>query len=353
MATKKKAAKKSVRRGPPPKSSVAKAATKRVTISTRATPKHHSAHPTTAAASTPLLNQLLDIEENGPGQGDGTLQLGRGISIPLTSLRKLFWKQERITKGQLLRYYVQVTGYINPALRDRPLVQKRFPDGIDGFTFYQQKAPDNPPKGVRTAEIVSDDGEAQQRVIGGDLATLLYLVQVGCVSMDPWHSRIKTLDTPDYFILDLDPMPRASFSRVIDVARHVRNELDRLGITGKPKTSGSTGIHIYVPLKRGVSYEDAVGLGRTVATNVANKYPKLATVERMVKNRASNAVYVDFLQSSKTKAIASAYAARAKRGATVSTPLKWSEVVPGLDPREWTVLTAPDRFRKVGDIWNE
>ena len=214
------------------------------------------------------------------------------------------------------------------------------------------RSPDAPP-GVRTESIdVDGDGEPKSYLVGGDLATTLYVVQLGALSMDPFHGTWDALDTADYTILDLDPGDDATFARVVDVARWVKQELDALGLHGVPKTSGASGIHIVVPLPRGTHHEAAVVLAELVATRVAAKHPQEATIERKVSARSTSAVYVDYLQNIPGKTVAGAYAVRAKPGATVSTPLAWDEVKPGLDPRAFTILTVPDRVAKVGDLWS-
>jgi bifunctional non-homologous end joining protein LigD len=250
-----------------------------------------------------------------------------------------------------MRYYASVAEAILPAMRDRPLVLKRYPDGIDGQSFYQQKAPDKVPPSVRAETIRNEQGEQQRRLIGGDLATLLYTVQLGAVSVDPWHSRVPKLQLADFTILDLDPGPKAPFSRVVEVATLVHEELDALELTAVAKTSGSSGMHIVVPLQPGVSDETAVLAAQLIATRVAARAPGIATIERSVSARPAGTVYVDYLQNIRAKTVAAAYAVRARPGATVSTPLEWKEVNETLDPGEFTIETVPDRLRKRGDIW--
>jgi bifunctional non-homologous end joining protein LigD len=236
-------------------------------------------------------------------------------------------------------------------MRDRPLVLKRYPHGIDGESFYQQNAPDRVPPGVRVETIRNERGERQRRLIGGDLATLLYTIQLGAISVDPWHSRVPKLDEADFTILDLDPGPKASFSRVVEVAKLVQEELDALKLTAVAKTSGSSGMHIVVPLEPGVSDETAVLAAQLVATRVVARAPTIATIERSVGARPPGAIYVDYLQNIRGKTVAAAYSVRAKPGATVSTPLEWEEVDGALDPREFTIEMVPDRLRRLGDIW--
>jgi len=238
-----------------------------------------------------------------------------------------------------------------PLIKDRPLVFKRFPEGIGGFSFFQQNAPDEVPEGVRVETIVSDRGEEQRRFVGGDLATLLYSVQIGNISVDPWHERVQSLDYADYTILDLDPMPKAGFRRVVQVARWIRELLDELGLAGAAKTSGSEGIHIYVPLPPRTTDETSRLLAEAIATRVARAHPREATVERAVKARDAAHVYVDWLQNVKAKTVAGPYAVRAKPKATVSTPIAWDELTEDLDPSRFTIETVPERLARRGDLW--
>jgi bifunctional non-homologous end joining protein LigD len=250
-----------------------------------------------------------------------------------------------------MRFYTAISPYLLPAIADRPLVMKRFPNGVRGKAFYQQKAPPNPPPSVRV-DAVSDEGLATaDRLVGGDLATLLYLVQLGAISVDPWHSRVQSVQNADYSIIDLDPGPRAPFARVVEVAQAVKETLDSLGLHAVPKTSGASGLHIVLPLPANVPNEGARTIAELVATHVAERHPKIATVERWVKRRAAGAVYVDYLQNIRGKTVAGVYSVRAQPRPTVSTPLDWSEVTDALDPTEFTIHTVLARIRTRGDLW--
>jgi bifunctional non-homologous end joining protein LigD len=312
------------------------------------TRRARTSRPIASESGSPVVVQLAQIEQSG---GDGELELGRGVTLALTSLGKVFFPRDRFTKGDVMRYYARVEESIIPVMRDRPLVLKRYPDGIEGDSFYQQKAPDRVPAGVRVETIRNERGERQRRLIGGDLATLLYTIQLGAISVDPWHSRVPKLDEADFTILDLDPGPKASFSRVVEVAKLVYEELDTLKLTAIAKTSGSSGMHIVVPLEPGVSDDSAVLAAQLIATRVAARAPNIATIERSVGARAAGAIYVDYLQNIRAKTVAAAYSVRAHAGATVSTPLEWKEVDGRLDPRDFTIETVPDRLRRQGDIW--
>jgi bifunctional non-homologous end joining protein LigD len=244
-----------------------------------------------------------------------------------------------------------------PVVAGRPMVMKRFPNGVDGPAFYQQRHRDEPPPGVRvetlpkSLEPITPDGENMERIIGGDLVTLLYMTQIAAISQDPWFSHLGSLEYMDHAAIDLDPGEGASFRQVLDTARAVREELERYDIPGVPKTSGSSGLHIYVPLPPKTTYDTGQLLCQIVATIVAAKHPKFATVERWVKRRPRGTVYVDYLQNILGKTIATAYSARASDFAGVSTPVTWDEIEEGVSPRDFTLLNYRARFRSTGDLW--
>jgi bifunctional non-homologous end joining protein LigD len=295
-----------------------------------------------------LVGQLSAIEAGG---GDGTLRLDAGVTLDVSNLGKPYFPDDGITKGGLMRYYAGVAEHVLPVIVDRPLVMRRFPNGIGGKAFYQHRA-DDAPAGVRTALVDADgDGDAARHLVGGDLATLLYSVQLGAISVDPWHSRAGALDVADYTVLDLDPGDDAPFSRVVQVARWVKEELDAAGLRAALKTSGASGLHIFVPMPPRTSPETALLVAQIIATRVAAAHPAEATVERGVKQRARDSVYVDYLQNIVGKTVAAAYAVRARPGATVSTPLDWAELTDTLDPTAFTIHTVPARLAELGDLW--
>jgi bifunctional non-homologous end joining protein LigD len=297
-----------------------------------------------------LLEQLTAIEQKG---GDGSLDFGGGKTLKVSNLDKIFFPKEKYTKGDVMRYYTRIADFILPVAEDRPLVLKRFPNGIDGESFYQQKASETTPPDVRVELIETDGGEKQRRIIGGDLLTLLYTIQLGAISVDPWHSRVQSLEYADYTIIDLDPGPRANFVRVIQVARWAKEVIDGFGLNAAIKTSGSTGLHIYLPLPPRTPNDAATIVAQMIATKVSGAHPKEATVERSVKTRGAATVYVDYLQNIQGKTVAAAYSVRAKPGAMVSTPLEWSELTDDLDLRAFHLGNAAERFEKVGDLWGE
>jgi bifunctional non-homologous end joining protein LigD len=294
-----------------------------------------------------VIDQLQDLEDR---RKDGAVVLPDRDRLDVGNLQKVFWPQERLTKGDLMRYYVQVSPFILPVVEDRPLVMKRLPNGIEGKAFYQQRAPDPAPDRVRV-EAIEGDEEVPNRLVGGSLKTLLYMTQLAAISQDPWFSRVATPHLADHVALDLDPMPGASFSRVLDVARWVRDELAVLGATGYAKTSGSDGLHVFIPLPPATPYEAGLLYCQIVATMVAAKHPKIATIERTVRRRAHDTVYVDYLQNIEGKTLACAYSARASEFAGASTPLTWKEIDHGVDRRDFTIRSLPARLTAVGDLW--
>ena len=308
---------------------------------------------TSANAISSVIDQLRTLED---ARRDGTIELHDGLRVGVTNLAKIFWPDGKLTKGDLLRYYAEVSPLILPAVADRPLVMKRFPNGVAGPAFYQQRSrQENPPPGVRIETLPDEDDPISEpdarRFIGGSLITLLYMTQIAAISQDPWFSRVQSPLDADYCAIDLDPGDETPFSRVLDVARWVHDELDTLRVPGVPKTSGSSGLHIYIPLPPRTSYESGQLFCQIVATVVASRHPKIATVERTVRARPRGTVYVDYLQNILGKTLATAYSARASAFAGVSTPLTWKEVDEGVDPKDFTIVTAPARFRETGDLW--
>lgn len=299
-----------------------------------------------APALTRLHERLAEIEAGG---GEGVLALPDGARLSVGHLDKVYWPAAGITKGELMRYYVAVADMLLPAVADRPLIMRRFPDGVRAKAFYQQRAPDGAPEGVRV-ESLPVDREVPSRLIGGSLATLLYMTQIGVISQDPWFSRVGALDDADHVAFDLDPMPGVTFATVLDVARRIHDELERLGTPAVAKTSGSEGLHIYVPLPPGTSYEAGRLFCEIIATLVAERHPRIATVERSVHARGRT-VYIDYLQNIRGKTLATAYSARASQWAGVSTPLTWREVHAGVDRRDFTLRTVLPRLAAVGDLW--
>ena len=303
-------------------------------------------HKLRAADLDSLIDQLNVLEK---ARKNGRLKLPDGDQLEVTNLHKIFWPAIKKTKGDLIRYYVRVAPFILPVIDNRPLVMKRMPNGADQPFFYQHRAPEPVPPGVRIETLPNDDVPA--RLIGGSLKTLLYMAQLASISMDPWFSTMDDLDSADQVAIDLDPQPGATFSQILDVAHWVEEELDRVKVKGFPKTSGSEGLHVYIPLPPNTPYEAGMLFCQIIATMVAAKHPKVATVERMVKRRKDGTVYVDYLQNIQGKTLACAYSARGSAFAGVSAPLTWKEVHARPHPQDFTIDTILARLQSVGDLW--
>jgi bifunctional non-homologous end joining protein LigD len=275
-----------------------------------------------------------------------------GVTIPTSNLDKIYFPKTGTTKGDVMRYYESVAQHILPAIKDRPLVLKRYPDGAGGKSFFQQNAPADVPDGVRV-EDVPTDGETARRIVGNGLDTLIYCVQLGAIDVNPWHSRVGRLEFPDYTILDLDPGPKASFDTVVEVARWVKEALDDAGMKAALKTSGASGLHVYVPLPPRTNEESSRLIAQLIATRVAESHPAEATVERSVAKRPAKAVYVDYLQNVVGKSVASMLSVRPRPEPTISAPLDWSELRKGLDPADFTIETSLKELNERGQLWLE
>ena len=270
------------------------------------------------AQSNGVVEQLRVLEE---ARRDGSLVLPGGERLAVTNLSKVFWPKLKLTKGDLLRYYATVAPLILPAVQDRPLVMKRFPSGVDGAAFYRTGSGSNSRPLPSATKPTDDLDPTSEKGRGGSSAarsSLLYMTQLASISQDPWFSRMQSPLDADYVALDLDPGDDAPFSRVLDVARWVRDELESLKVPSVPKTSGSSGLHVYVPLPPDTSYESGQLFCQIVATVVAARHPRVATVERKVRSRGRGTVYVDFLQNILGKTLATAYRRARQRSALVS-----------------------------------
>lgn len=272
--------------------------------------------------------------------------------VHFTNLDKLFFHKARKTKGDVVQYYTGIAPLLLPLIADRPLVLRRYPNGIDQPAFFQQRVAKGVPSAVRTEMVPQPEGTSERRIVGGELTTLLYCAQLGAIDVNPWHSRMATLSNADYSIIDLDPGEGTTFRRVIDVARWTKDVMDELGIAGALKTSGASGLHIYLPLPADTSYDSALLLAKLIATRVANAHSKQATVTRTVSKRLRGSVYVDYLQNVQGKSVASAFSLRAQPAASVSTPLSWDELTNDLDPREFTIDSVPSQAAARAARWS-
>lgn len=269
--------------------------------------------------------------------------------VKVTNLEKIFWPEEGYTKGDLIDYYRSVAKYILPYLKNRPESLHRFPNGIYGEKFYQKNV-ESHPDFIQTFPIYSDStAETVNYVICNDEASLVYLANLGCIEMNVWSSRISKLENPDYLVIDLDP-EGIEFDAVIETALVVKNVLDSLGVSSFPKTSGATGMHIFVPTGAKYSYEQMKQFAKIIVTLVHQKIPAITSIERRPEKR-QHCVYLDYLQNNYQATMASVYSVRPTSGATVSMPLGWREVKRGLSPDQFTIKNALSRIKKNGDFF--
>lgn len=298
--------------------------------------KKKSAKPEDAAV-------FIDTEE------DQLTKKVKGKSLQFNHLSKVYWPGEGITKRDLLNYYAAVSGFILPYLKDRPQSLNRFPGGIKGQAFYQKDVKGKAPDWAKTFPYSTGDGEEKEYLLGNDLPTLLWMVSLGCIEINPWFSRAKKPEYPDYCVIDLDP-DQQDFDQVIATALEVKKVLDAIEVPGFPKTSGSTGMHIYIPMGAKYTYEQTQLFARIIVEAVHRALPEFTTLERSIAARKGK-MYLDFLQNRPGATIAGPYSVRPKPGATVSMPLDWEEVKPGLKMKDFTIFNTIDRLQKKGDLF--
>lgn len=273
-----------------------------------------------------------------------------GHELHFSNLGKVFWPKEGYTKRDLLNYYYQVAPYILPYLKDRPQSLNRFPNGITGKSFYQKDVTATAPDWVKQFPYHTSTGEDKNFLVVEDEASLLWMANLGAIEMNPWNSTIYKPDLPDWCIIDLDPTEKNTFEQVIQTARVTKEIIDDLKVPGYCKTSGSTGIHIYIPMGARYTYDECQLFGKLIATRVHNELPGFTSIERLT-NKRKGRIYVDYLQNRPKATLAAPYAVRPKPGATVSMPLHWEEVKKGLKMSSFTIANALNRIKKEGDLF--
>ncbi|NML41947.1 DNA ligase D [Chitinophaga sp. G-6-1-13] len=271
-------------------------------------------------------------------------------ALKFTNLSKIYWPGEKITKRDMINYYYQMAPFLVPYIKDRPQSLNRFPNGINGESFYQKDVSGKAPEWVPTFPYhSSDEVREKEYLVGENEATLLYMASLGCIEINPWSSRLRKPENPDWCIIDLDP-DKTTFDQVIEAAQVTHEILDAAGIPGYCKTSGSTGLHIYIPLGAKYTYEQSKEFGRIIARLVHGRLPDTTSIERAT-NRRKRKMYIDFLQNRPQATVAAPYSLRPKPGATVSMPLHWEEVKKGLTMKDFTIHNAVQRVREEGDIF--
>jgi bifunctional non-homologous end joining protein LigD len=273
--------------------------------------------------------------------------------VQLTNLQKVFFPASGATKGDLLQYYADVAPFLVPYLAGRAEVLKRYPHGAEGEFFYMKRTPPGAPAWLKTCSIEHGSGSVIAFPVVDDLASLLWLINLGCIDLNEWYSRCDDTDRPDYLHFDLDPVKDGStpFATVRVVALHVRQALDDLGIPSYAKTSGSSGIHVYVPIERGPRQKEVWTFAKAFAQALAKMYPDVVTAEYRIAKRPSGRVLVDYNQNAWGKTLASVYSVRAKPRATVSTPVTWNEIAAGCEIDDFRLDNVRERFVAVGDLW--
>jgi bifunctional non-homologous end joining protein LigD len=317
------------------------------TAEPRATRTRHPATPSGTRRTPPTSVPRIRIPRD---RVDAALDVG-GHVVSLTNLRKPFWPELGITKGDLLQYYADVAPLLLPHVRDRAMVMKRYPNGAAGEFFFMKRAPKPRPSFIETCAIEHASGNVIDFPMVQDLAALLWVVNLGCIDLNEWYARCDDVDRPDYLHFDLDPTPGASFAQIREAALIVREALDGLGMPNHPKTTGSRGVHVYVPIKRGPTQKDVWELSKRLSHAIAKKHPRLLTAVYAKAQRPEKRVLVDYNQNAWGRTLASVYSVRPKPQATVSMPLTWEEIERGIEIEDFRIDNAPARLAKLGDLW--
>lgn len=291
-----------------------------------------------------------EIHATDKNENDLDLKVGK-VTLHLTNQNKIYFPDDQITKGEIVNYYNEVSELILPYLKDRPQSMNRFPNGIEGSSFYQKDVDeDKIPAWIKTKKIFSESNNANiDYLICNDKATLLYMANLGCIDINPWNSTIKRIDNPDWVVIDIDP-EKDDFKEVVKVALAVKEVMDSFEAQCYCKTSGASGLHVYIPLDGKYDYDSVKIFAEILAHEIHQKLPDTTSLERSIKKR-NHKIYIDYLQNRKGQTLASPYSVRPKSGATVSTPLEWSEVNEKLTPQQFTIKNVLKRFEKKGDLW--
>ena len=283
-------------------------------------------------------------------QDNVVLSIG-GKEVRLTNLRKIFWPDLALTKGDLLRYYAAVAHVLLPHIRDRAMVMKRYPHGAAGDFFFMKRAPAPRPAWIQICSISHDSGNVIDFPMIQDVAALLWVINLGCIDLNQWYARCDDVDRPDYLHFDLDPGAGAGFDRVLETSLIVREELDTLKMPSLVKTTGSKGLHVYVPIVRGPVQKAVWTFAKALAQELAVRHPALITAEYKVAKRPRGRVLVDYNQNAWGRTLASIYSPRPRPEATVSAPVTWKEIERGIRIEDFTIMNVPARVTKLGDLW--
>jgi bifunctional non-homologous end joining protein LigD len=314
----------------------------------KSSPIHPARRQTSAATSRPTARIGAVVIPHETNEVELTFGKRR---VKLTNLNKIFWPRLAITKRQLLQYYADVAPYLLPHLRDRAMVMKRYPNGASGDFFFMKRAPQPRPDWIEICSISHPSFNIIDFPIIQDLPSLLWVINLGCIDLNQWYARCDDVDTPDYLHFDLDPVPGANFERVRETALVVRDTLEALKMPGYAKTTGSKGIHVYVPIVRGPTQKEVWSVAKEMARLLASAHPKLITAEYKIAKRPRGRVLVDYNQNAWGRTLASVYSIRPKPEASVSTPVTWKEIEAGIKIEDFRMDNVPARLRKIGDLW--
>jgi bifunctional non-homologous end joining protein LigD len=271
--------------------------------------------------------------------------------VTLTNLQKVFWPKLGVTKGDLIRYYVDVAPVLLPHLRDRAMVMRRYPDGAEGASFFMKQAPRLRPDWLALCPIAHSGGRIVEFPMVQDLPSLLWVVNLGCIDLNQWYARCDDVDRPDYLHFDLDPGPGVAFAQVREAALALHEMLAALRMTSLAKTTGSRGMHVYVPIVRGPTQRQVWEVGKAIAQTLAARHPRLVTAEYAVARRPAGRVLADYNQNAWGRTLASVYSVRPSPRAAVSMPVTWREVARGVAIDDFRIDNAPARIRRRGDLW--
>ena len=311
-----------------------------------ATRNHHPARRTRAEAPA-RMPASVDIPRD---VNDAEIDVG-GRVVKLTNLTKVFWPKEGITKGDLIRYYAAMAPVLLPHIRDRAMVMKRYPNGATGEFFFMKRAPTPRPPWIETCSIEHSSGSVIDFPIINDLAALLWVINLGCIDLNEWYARCDDVDRPDYLHFDLDPGEEVGFPQVVETARVVNETLRGLGMPTYPKTTGSRGIHVYVPIVRGPTQKDVWTVAKTISLDIARRHPRLTTAVYRKEVRPRDRVHVDFNQNAWGRTLASVYSVRPRPRAPVSTPVTWEELAGKVAIEDFRIDNVAARVKRLGDLW--
>jgi bifunctional non-homologous end joining protein LigD len=286
-----------------------------------------------------------------PRDQENVLLPVEGKEVRLTNLRKIFWPERRYTKGDLLQYYATVSDVLLPHIRDRAMVMKRYPHGASGDFFFMKRAPSPRPSWIEICRIDHGHGNVIDFPMVQDRAALLWVINLGCIDLNQWYATCDDTDRPDYLHFDLDPGAGAAFERVIETALIVHEALETLKMPSFVKTTGSKGLHVYVPIVRGPEQKQVWTFAKALAQELAGRYSKLMTAQYRVANRPHGRVLVDYNQNRWGSTLASIYSVRPRPEASVSAPVTWKELAKGIRIEDFTIVNVPARVAKLGDLW--